>query len=305
MNLTATLLFLASAPFAFSAPSEQDRNAILAMAGNYDVSFEFEEIVPIAPDYKPLSVPYHEDAFETVVIAEDTPERIVLQHLLVVEAGEKPRIIKHWAQIWTWQDTQILDYSGSEGSDHWNRIVVSEDQAKGKWSQLVTNVDDTPRYEALGKWTHEAGESAWTSELTRRPLPRREYTKRKDYDYLLGTNRHALTANGWVHTQDNRKVVDRDGRKQVLSYESGLNLYQKSESPLSKDATAWWEKKGAFWAKVRNFWLDAAQKEGPAFSYERSHDGTTLSAKFSELEEAAPSSEEIEKSLSPYLTTKN
>jgi len=302
MKFTTALLLLAGTLLASGAAPEEDRRAILAMAGQFDVSFEFIETVGIAPDYKPLSVPYHEDAFETVIVVEDTPERIALQHLLVVEAGGRPMVIKHWAQVWTWQDTHILDYSGSEEAPQWSRKVVSKEQAEGKWSQLVTSIDDTPRYEALGKWTHHFGESSWTSEPTRRPLPRREYTKRKDYDYLLGTNRHTITANGWVHTQDNRKVVDREGKQVVLSYETGLNLYNKTENPLSKVAVAWWDKNGAFWNDVRGFWLGAVQKEGPKFVYNDKHDGVPLKAKFEELQKSASKPAQISETLTPYIS---
>ncbi|WAC19148.1 hypothetical protein OVA24_18130 [Luteolibacter sp. SL250] len=301
MKLTS-LLLLAGTLLAAGAPPEEDRRAILAMAGQFDVSFEFIETVAIAPDYKPLSIPYHEDAFETVVVAEDTPNRIALQHLLVVEAGPRKQVIKHWTQVWTWEDTHILDYSGSEDAPKWTRKVVSKEEAAGKWSQLVTSIDDTPRYESLGKWTHRFGESSWTSGPTRRPLPRREYTKRKDYDYLLGTNRHTITANGWVHTQDNRKVVDRGGKQVVLSYETGLNQYVKTDSPLSQEAIAWWEKSSPFWNNVRAFWLDAVQKEGPQFSYSSEQGGVPLAAKFKELEKSSPDAAKISESLTPYIS---
>jgi hypothetical protein len=303
MRFKAVFLFLTAASIALGAPPESDRKAILAMAGTFDVSFDFKEVVAVAPGYEPGSKPYHEDAFEVVVVAEDTPERITLQHLLVVEDSEKkPHVIKHWAQVWTWQDTHILDYSGSEGDNEWHRTEVSEEEAKGKWSQLVTSVDDTPRYESLGKWTHQSGESSWISAPTRRPLPRREYTKRDDYDYLLGTNRHTLTGTGWVHTQDNRKVVDREGKTQVLGYETGLNQYHRTENPLAKEATDWWEKNSDFWNIVRNFWLDHVEKPGPDFSYSKSHEGTTLDDQFTELQKSGATPADVTKSLTPYLT---
>jgi hypothetical protein len=268
------------------------------MAGNFNVTFDFNENVLVAPGYKDASKPYHEEAFETVIVVEDTPERIALQHLLVVGAGERAHVIKHWAQIWTWQDTRLLDYSGDET---WTRNTVSAEQAEGKWSQLVTSIDDTPRYEALGRWTHDLGTSSWTSEPTRRPLPRREYEKREDYDYLLGTNRHTLTTNGWVHTQDNRKVVDRDGKKFALGFETGLNQYNRAENPLAQQASDWWAKNSAFWNPVRSFWVTEGEKDGKTFSYSTTHDGTGLSAKFKELSKAAPTPEKIAAELTPYI----
>lgn len=295
-------ILLASATLTLAAPPEQDRQAILKMAGNFRVTFDFEEVVPVAADYKPLSKKYHEEAYEVVTVAEDTPERITLQHLLVVGSPEKSHVIKHWAQVWTWEDTKLLDYAGSDGDDVWERRVVSAEEAKGKWSQLVTSVDDSPRYEGLGKWVHEAGESSWTSEPTRRPLPRREYEKRDDYDYLLGTNRHTLTSAGWVHFQDNRKVVDRDGKKVILSFEKGLNQYSHSEDPLSAKATEWWTENSQVWDSIRNFWVEAGEQPGGQFSYRTTKDGVGLSKKFKELEKEKPNAEAVSEALTPYIS---
>lgn len=302
MQRRIAALLLASATLALAAPPEQDRQAILKMAGNFKVTFDFEETYPVAPDYKPLSKPYHEEAIEVVTVAEDTPERITLQHLLVVGSAEKSHVIKHWAQIWTWQDTRILDYAGSDGVDAWERDTATGDEAKGQWSQLVTSVDDTPRYESLGKWTHELGESSWISQPTRRPLPRREYEARDDYDYLVVLNRHTLTPTGWVHAQDNKKVVDRDGKKFVLSRETGLNQYNRTDDPLASKATEWWAENSTVWNSIRNFWVDAGEKPGAKFSYETMLDGVGLSKKFKELEKAKPDAESVNKALAPFLS---
>jgi hypothetical protein len=298
-------ILLASATLALAAAPEADRRAILAMAGNYKVTFDFEETFPVAPDYKVLSKPYHEEAIEVVTVAEDTPDRITLQHLLVVGSEEKSHVIKHWAQVWTWEDTRILDYAGSDGVDVWQRHAVSTDQAKGKWSQLVTSVDDTPRYEGLGRWVHEFGESSWTSEPTRRPLPRREYEKRDDYDYLIVSNRHSLTPTGWVHSQDNRKVVDRGGKKYILAHETGLNQYNRTDDTLATKASDWWKENATVWNSIRNFWIDAGQQPGPEFSYLTTQGGVGLSKKFDELEKTKPAPEAVTEALAPYLSASN
>jgi hypothetical protein len=297
------LILLASASFALAAAPEADRQAILAMAGNFKVTFDFQETAAIAQNYPTTSKPYHEEALEVVRVAEDSPERITLQHLLVVEKAGKSRVIKHWAQVWTWEDTRILDYAGSDGHDVWLRHVVAEDQAKGRWSQLVTSVDDTPRYEGIGHWVHEFGESSWTSEPTRRPLPRREYEKRDDYDYLIASNRHTLTPNGWVHSQDNRKVVDRDGKKFIIAHEIGLNRYTRTDDALANQASDWWQENAAVWNSIRNFWITAGEQAGPEFSFLTTLDGTGLSKKFDELEKTKPEPEAVIKTLAPYLAT--
>lgn len=302
MHYKITCLLLASASMAMASAPEADRRAILAMAGNFKVTFDFQETAVLAKDYPTVSKPYHEEAFEVVSVAEDTPERITLQHLLVVGSSEKPHVIKHWAQVWTWEDTRILDYAGTDGSDVWERHTVAAAKASGRWSQLVTSVDDTPRYEGMGTWTHEFGESSWTSEPTRRPLPRREYEKRDDYDYLIVINRHTLTPSGWIHSQDNRKVVDRAGKKLIIAHETGLNRYSRTDDVLATKATSWWLENQSVWNPIRKFWVQAGEGEGDTFSYQTTHDGVGLSKKFDELEKSKPTPEAIAAALTPYLS---
>ena len=303
MQRHISLILLASATLALAAPPEQDRRAILGMAGNFKVTFDFAETVAVAPDYDSPSKPYHEEAVEVVTVAEDTPERITLQHLLVVTGKSgKSSVIKHWAQVWTWQDTRLLDYAGSDGIDVWERRTLPEAEVAGQWSQLVTSVDDTPRYEGTGRWIHQFGESSWTSSPTRRPLPRREYTKRDDYDYLLVTNRHTLTPAGWVHSQDNRKVIDRDGKKQIIAFETGLNQYTRTDDPAVAAANDWWTENATVWNSIRNFWIDAGENGTGDFSYHTTQGGVGLSKKFTELQKSKPEPAAVTEALAPYLS---
>ena len=274
----ASLVTLLVTPL-LAAPPEADREAILSMAGAFEVNFEFEEDVALAPGYKIKSKHYEESALEVVVVAEDTPSRIILQHILVFTdpKDDTDKVIKHWAQVWTWQDTELLDYAGTDGIDEWQRLSLTEQEAAGKWTQLVTSVDDTPRYEGIGAWNHKAGISTWTATDTRRPLPRREYTKRNDYDYLLASNTHTIGANGWYHFQDNLKIRDRGRGQTALAHETGLNQYVRTDSPRAEIATNWWEKHHTTWNRIRDFWVAAGVSAEKSFAYTTSHDGTGLS----------------------------
>lgn len=214
-------------------PPAADRAAILAMAGTFDVDFQFEETLALQPGYS-LTKPYHEDAKELVVIAEDTPRRIVLQHLLLVGKGN---VIQHWRQVWTFEDTRLTDF---RGHNTWHSRMLDPQETKGAWTQLVTNVDNSPRYEGLGRWEHVGGVSSWTSEETWRPLPRREYSKRNDYDVVLAINRHTLTPDGWAHEQLNGKLDLASPSNRLIARESGLNLYNRSKDDFTA-AQTWWE----------------------------------------------------------------
>ncbi|HEX2748563.1 MAG TPA: DUF6607 family protein [Verrucomicrobiales bacterium] len=247
-----SLLFAGSA-FA-DAPPAEDRTAILGMAGEFAVTFHFEETVALKADYA-LKKPYTEAAHELVVVAKDEPRHIELQHLLVADG----MVIKHWRQVWTYEDTRICEF---QGSNTWRMRDLTADEARGTWTQLVTQVDDSPRYESWGSWQHRAGISSWTSGETWRPLPRRESGRSKEYQVVAGTNRHTLTPQGWVHEQDNTKTVVADGKVTgVIARELGVNTYRRVK-PDEKDkvdftpARKMWEKDGAFWNSVVDTWAD-------------------------------------------------
>lgn len=304
MNHIVAITFFLTALTHAALPPEADRKAILAMAGTFAVDFSFRETAAIAKDYE-LKKPYHEQATEYVTVAEDQPERITLQHLLVVSGDDKkPHVIKHWAQIWTWQDTELLHYHGTERKPLWKKITLTNAQAAGTWSQLVTSVDDSPRYEGYGKWNHANGESFWQSNPTHRPLPRRESTTRDDYDYLLVINRHTITANGWIHWQDNRKVIDRDHQPaMVLCYETGLNSYIKAARPEAEAAKVWWQENAEFWNRVRHFWTSSQTAAPASFTYEKHKDGKRLSRLMVELEKQKANDDAIQTALKPFLAT--
>ncbi|MEZ5303362.1 MAG: DUF6607 family protein, partial [Verrucomicrobiales bacterium] len=94
---------------AASAKFEQDRNAILAMSGEYEITFQFWETVALQEGYE-LKKPYQEHALEIVEVVSDSGREIVLQHLLWVAEGE--RVVKHWKQIWKYEDRVLNEFAG-------------------------------------------------------------------------------------------------------------------------------------------------------------------------------------------------
>jgi hypothetical protein len=284
----------------------QDREAILAMAGSFEVDFNFRETVPLAKDYE-LKKPYSAKAHELVKVIEDTGEQITLQHLLIVEDFAGPSVIKHWSQVWQFEDPQSLTYQGKKT---WLPVTHSEADTQGTWTQLVTQVDDSPRYKAQGSWTHEGNTSIWTSKSSTRPLPRRDYTKRSDYDLLVVVNQHIISPEGWVHLQDNRKLVSRDGQDQFLCIENGLNHYRRIPDDKHKEGFALAEKEWAeskdFWKEVRESWLKIIADAKKPVSYARRVDGIPLMAAMGKLEKASIDAkkvdpEAINQALQQYL----
>ncbi|MEI9938718.1 MAG: DUF6607 family protein [Pseudomonadota bacterium] len=236
-----------------SCDSRKDQRSILAMAGSYHVTFDFEETQVLTAGYQ-KHTPLHTGATELVIVLENSPGHVSLQHLLVI--GDS--VTKHWRQDWAFEDREMLEF---QGKNRWSKRTLSADDARCNWSQAVFEVDDAPRYEGVGRWAHEAQSSVWQSNQTWRPLPRREYTKRSDYDVLLGVNRHRITSAGWDHEQDNIKLVLEPLHQ--LVHERGLNRYTRIDPSETRLAASYWQATGPFWRQVRDEWarvLEPRQK---------------------------------------------
>jgi len=226
---------------------ERDRQSILAMAGDYKVTFDFTETVAFVDGYD-LKEPKLSGGYESVRVIEDTGNFISLQHILVVGDNDDPHIVKHWRQDWRYQPDRVLVFVGGNA---WQWRDVAESQ--GKWSQTVYQVDDTPRYGAIGAWSHADGMAEWTPPREWRPLPRRDMTTRDDYHAIDAVNRHAITPLGWVHEQDNSKLVLED-EAHVLVREIGINTYRKFEEYPVSAADEYWKATSEYWAGVRAEW---------------------------------------------------
>lgn len=246
---------------------ERDRRAILAMAGEYRVTFNFLEIARFDPDAK-AQAPYQNWGTEVVLVSKDQPDFIALQHILVMrilgDDGKisEPMVVRHWRQEWRYQPDSLLAY---QGNHRWQREPVSAADRNEAWSQTVLQVDDSPRYASVGRWQHDASQSTWISADTRRPLPRREYSVRKDYDTLIGTNRHTVLPTGWLQEENNLKArLDDNGVPQSdqpwVGREYGVARYERIKGFDFQPGRAYFEASEPFWAAVRAAWAKAVDR---------------------------------------------
>ncbi|MBA4111721.1 MAG: hypothetical protein C0487_19235 [Leptothrix sp. (in: Bacteria)] len=252
------------------SPFERDRRAILAMAGGYRASFDFIEVAGFRGDFKP-DRPYQSWGTEKVYVLEDKGRSIVLQHLLVMSmVGEDgqvqgPFVTKHWRQDWQYEPADQLVY---QGHNTWARVKVPKDQRPGHWRQTVYQVDDSPRYSGVAKWQHLGNYSSWGDDDGWRPLPRREYSVRKDYQVLIGSNRHTITPTGWVHEQQNLEVaLDAQGRlaltTPVVARELGFNRYERITDFDWSLGDRYIQTTESVWSAVRRKWDEVIARPGP------------------------------------------
>lgn len=264
---------LAQTASSVTAPAsrfEQDRQSILAQAGQYRVHFDMRENVSFHADYDPMEGKLSGGS-EIVRVVYDKGDRISLQHILVMEHEGQAIVIKHWRQDWVYQPETVLAYVGA---NEWALTRVSADQRVGAWSQTVWQTDDSPRYGGVGRWTYANGMKVWSSEPTWRPLARRDAVLNPVYDRYLGTNRHALTPNGWVHIQDNIKMDGRAGGEPVaIVQEDVINTYDRSTSYSPKAGDDYWAATQDYWAAVRDAWDAAIAVTGRVYVEEEAQTG--------------------------------
>ncbi|WP_316825705.1 DUF6607 family protein [Pedobacter miscanthi] len=279
---------------------EKDRKAIKSLAGFYEVNFNYGEVTAPDPNYK-FSKPYESHGNEWAEIIVDEPKRIVIQHMLAIN---DTTVIKHWRQDWTYEDTDIMLYT--EGNA-WKKGNLTPADVKGKWTQKVYQVDDSPRYQGYGTWSHVGGHDAWQSE-TDSPLPRRESTVRKDYNVLNRGSRITITKDGWMFEQDNKKIVRSANGDKLLAVEKGYEEFTKIDPKTFVNAQKWWASQKSYWADVRGVWADVIGSQN-TFKVQTMANGKLLYETLFSLGDqsikekwtAAQNKEKIKTALQPYL----
>lgn len=303
INMKKIILLLAivsssiASSIAQDSKLEKDRTAIKNMCGCYEVGFNFAETFSYSKDstYMP-SKDKQTGALEWAELLEDSEGKIVIQHLLIVGSDEDPMIIKHWRQDWLYENTAFYMFNGD------NQWLYEEKPIKnvsGQWTQKVYQVDDSPRYEGSSSWVHVDGRSYWEN-TTDAPLPRREYTQRSDYNVTVRRNRQEITANGWIHDQDNDKVIRTSGEEDVLlAQEKGYNTYVRVDDSKCQSAQNWWKDNERFWAEARTAWNEIYGK-GKNVELENKVDGQHLYEVLFSLD-VKTKSKTIEKTIKSFI----
>lgn len=288
----ATFLFTALLSLqAQESKKVKDQNAIKEMCGCYEVSFQDTETFSPEIDYE-KKLDYTAYALEWAEIVENKENEISIQHLLVINDS---KVIKHWRQDWLFENNEMFSYNTG---NTWKFYDAKKEQVEGQWTQKVYQVDDSPRYSGSATWVHYDNKTYWENE-SNSPLPRREYSKRDDYNLMKRGNRQELTKEGWIHEQDNKKIIQHeDGSEELLVMEKGYNTYKKVDDEKCEIAKDWWSSNKKYWAKVRKIWDDIYAKS-EVLELKKSVDGMPL---FMHLTpEKAPSKKYIRSTIEKFI----
>ncbi len=239
---------------ALQAQTIAEKEAIKSFCGCFEVEFKYKETFATDENYE-FYDPYQTKALELIVLEEETPGKLVLQHVLVINDSF---FIKHWREDWEYQTDHLFAFQGNKT---WDVTMPASSRTAGQWSQEVYGTDDTPRYSGSATWFLSDGERRWEN-TSDTPLPRREYKKRSDYDLLRRTNGLIITDWGWIHEQDNQKIVLTEEGEKLLVEEKGRNTYRRTNPERCQKAKDWWEARRPFWKNVRAEWNDWLTQPG-------------------------------------------
>lgn len=237
-----------------TATAQQNgKEQIKKLCGCYDVTFTYAET--FAPDsnyeFRDRKTAHARELITPII---ENDKELVLQHMLIVSDNY---IIKHWREDWKYEENELLQFTGN---NTWIKEEVSKPKVAGTWTQTVWQVDDMPRYQGYSAWITNNGKTYWENTAFA-PLPRREYTTRSDYNIMNRTNRIMPTEYGWVHEQDNEKIIrTKDGDK-LLVQEKGINKYEKIDDSKCAVALKNWEESKDFWVVVRAQWQHYVDKQ--------------------------------------------
>jgi len=252
-NIIITIMVMAFSLSIYAQNKKtQDRNAIKKMCGCFEVEFNFAETFKYSSDstYVP-SNNYKTGGLEWAQLVDDEKNKISIQHILLVGSESSPYVMKHWKQDWIFENQEFYMYNGNNS---WNYKTKSKGKVKNQWTQKVYQVDDSPRYEGSATWVHVDGKSYWEN-ISDAPLPRREYSKRSDYNITERGNRQEITNDGWIHDQDNSKIIRSIDKNDILiAKEKGFNYYKRVDDSRCKAAADWWTQNYSKWKTVRDKW---------------------------------------------------
>lgn len=291
LSITLSLCFVLGMA---QTKKDQDRKAILDMCGCYDITFKYTETFSPEIDYE-KKLDYTAAALELAIPIVNEEDKISIQHVLVVN---DTMIVKHWRQDWLFENQDVFHY---DKDNNWVFSKLPKEKVKGQWTQKVYQVDDSPRYSGSATWVHYDGKSYWENK-TDSPLPRREYSKRSDYNVMNRGNRQEITPTGWVHEQDNDKILRQDHQADVLiAQEKGWNIYTKVAEEKCQLAAKWWEETQSFWAEVRGAWDEVYNREG-ALTLHKAVDNKPLFMHFYPLEKSGAKTGEIKNVINKFVT---
>ena len=219
---TTSAPIAASAPAADAAQYQADRDAILAMVGNFSVTFDFIETVSFDKDYE-LNDRAKSGGDEIVRIIQDDGDFISLQHTLVVGGKDAPR----YGAVGAWKHENGV--SSWEPSEEW-RPLPRRDATKRTDYHAVDAINIhtiTP-----AGWVHEQINTKLVLSGEPHALVREigvnTYTRNDDFEVAVGDDYWTATKDFWAEIRDEWTRIETENPRFGLTIQGEPeDLYMK------------------------------------------------------------------------------
>ena len=118
----------------------------------------------------------------------------------------------------------------------------------------------------------------------------------------MGINRHQLTPTGWIHWQDNTKMMPAPdgtaGKAVPVVQEYVLNTYERFDGYNVAAAETYWAKTKGYWDAVRRQWDAVAEANGGIRIAQEAQAGTTIAGELMALADAIKDGKETSEAAS-------
>lgn len=257
------------------------------LAGCFLVDYSYSETESLDPEYVLDSRVYDVKKYtvkELIRIVKRDETHVRLQHFMQAEdfSGNTLFMMRHHGEIWRKNPAYTYRYLGPlEGQSRWE--IEDLDRSENIWMREITNLDDGPRYQCLGKWSkHHTYPEFKCSAFA--PIPGREIRDMGRYDYNTMERQSSIQiyGNSWLERQDNIKVKFSQSETQPLAKEVGKIWSVRLPDEECTDVRSWSDERQAFWDILAEVWQEI-YLEKQDFYEKKFIDGSTRSQKITEL----------------------
>ena len=182
-------------------------------------------------------------------------------------------VTKHWRQDWRFEPSFVNRACDGQQLGGTMSLLL---ERRGRWSQAVYQVDDRRVTAVSAGGKHNAGFSTWVSGETSRPLPRREWSVRKDYQLLVRHQPPHHRAARWLHEENNLKRAAGDAPLPFVGREYGVCPYEPEDADFAaadayyQSTREYWFRAGAawnqIWSSTREISVAASSDQSGAFA---------------------------------------
>ena len=226
------------------------------MAGDYRASFDFLETVEFSAG-RGSRAPYRSWGTERIYVVDDRGDAITLQHIIVmftVDDGvvEGPFVQKHWRQDWRYEPESVSEYRGKQ---RWERrALVARGTRRGVGAGRLSGGRRAAIFERRPLGTYGGGVDLDRIVDLAAAAATRVHGAQRLRRAGRRQSRHGVAV-GWVHEQDNLKLVlDEHAKPRAdapyIARELGIDRYERIKGFDFSAGDMYWRKTRGFLART-------------------------------------------------------